>query len=159
MHYGLAGSPLKQLSITLLFFLVYGRESILPPNVLLPSLQLSQKVREEECIALESRINTLLKLEETRTRAKHKLDQHQQIVKRWFDEISSIDRKFNVRDMVLRWVKAHEDKGEHTKFQNLWLKPFIVKEKLGTSSFCLQTLEGQPYTYPVNVHALKKYFS
>jgi hypothetical protein len=26
------------------FFLVYGREAILPPNVLLPSLQLSKKV-------------------------------------------------------------------------------------------------------------------
>jgi hypothetical protein len=28
------------------FFLVYGREAILPPHVLLPSLQLSQKVKE-----------------------------------------------------------------------------------------------------------------
>jgi transposase InsO family protein len=36
------------------FFLVYGREAILPPNVLLPSLHLSQKVQEEECPALES---------------------------------------------------------------------------------------------------------
>jgi len=34
-------------------FLVYGRESILPPNVLLPSLQLSKKVEEKECLALE----------------------------------------------------------------------------------------------------------
>ena len=31
------------------FFLVYGREAILPPHILLPSLQLSQKVQEEEC--------------------------------------------------------------------------------------------------------------
>jgi hypothetical protein len=29
------------------FFLVYGRESILPPNFLLPLLQLSKKVQEE----------------------------------------------------------------------------------------------------------------
>jgi hypothetical protein len=29
------------------FFLVYGREAILPPHVLLPSLQLSQKIHEE----------------------------------------------------------------------------------------------------------------
>jgi hypothetical protein len=28
------------------FFLVYGREAILPPHILLPSLQLSQKVQE-----------------------------------------------------------------------------------------------------------------
>ena len=58
------------------FFLVYGREAILPPHVLLPSLQLSQKAQEEECPPLENWIKALLKLEEVRTQAKHKLDQH-----------------------------------------------------------------------------------
>jgi len=45
------------------FFLVYRREAILPPHVLLPSLQLSQKVQEEDFPPLESRINALLKLD------------------------------------------------------------------------------------------------
>jgi hypothetical protein len=45
------------------FFLVYGREVILPPHVLLPSLQLSQKVQEEEFPPLENQINDLVKLE------------------------------------------------------------------------------------------------
>jgi hypothetical protein len=36
------------------FFLVYGQEAIIPPNVLLPSFQLSQRVQEEECPALEN---------------------------------------------------------------------------------------------------------
>jgi hypothetical protein len=45
------------------FFLVYRREAILLPHVLLPSLQFSQKVQEEECPPLENQINTLLKLE------------------------------------------------------------------------------------------------
>jgi len=63
------------------FFLFYGREAILPPHVLLPSLQLSQKVQEEIFPPLESQINALLKLEEVRSQAKKKLDQHQQIVK------------------------------------------------------------------------------
>jgi hypothetical protein len=63
------------------FFLVYGREAILPPHVLRPSLQLSQKIQEEDCPPLESRINALLKLEEVRVQAKERLDQHQHIVK------------------------------------------------------------------------------
>jgi hypothetical protein len=92
-------------------FLVYGREVILPPNVFLPSLQLAKKVQEEECHALESRINALLKLEETRTQAKRKMDQHQQMVKRWFEKSYSTDRNFDVGDLVLRWDKAHEEKG------------------------------------------------
>jgi hypothetical protein len=57
------------------FFLIYGREVVLPPHVFLPSLQLLKKFQEEEC-PLENQINSLLKLEEVRTQAKHKLDQH-----------------------------------------------------------------------------------
>jgi transposase InsO family protein len=63
------------------FFLVYNREAILPLHVLLPSLQLLQKVQEEECPPLESQINALLKLEEVRSQEKRKLVQHQLIVK------------------------------------------------------------------------------
>jgi hypothetical protein len=87
------------------------------------------------------------------------LDQHQQIVKSWFDSNSSSDRNFDVGDLVLKWDKPHEGKGEHTKFQNLWLGPFVISEKLGPSSFRLHNLEGQPDTFPVNGQALKRYFT
>jgi hypothetical protein len=117
------------------FFIVYDREAILPPHVLLPSLQLSQKVLEEDCPPLESRISALLKLEEVRAQAKRKLDQHQLIVKNWFDSNSASNRNFEVGDLVLKWDKLHEGKREHTKFQNLWLGPFLIVEKLGPSSF------------------------
>jgi hypothetical protein len=63
------------------FFLVYGREAIMPPHILLPSLQLSQKIQEEDCPPLENQINSLMKLEEVRAQAKRKLDQHQLLVK------------------------------------------------------------------------------
>jgi hypothetical protein len=59
------------------FFLVYGREAILPPHILLPSLQLTQKVQEEDYPPLENQINALMKLEEVRAQAKCNLDQHQ----------------------------------------------------------------------------------
>jgi hypothetical protein len=140
-------------------FLVYGREVILPPHVLLPSLQLLQKVQEEEFPPLERRIHALLKLEEVRAQAKKKLDQHQQIVKSWFDSRSSLDRNFDVGDLVLKWDKNHAGKGEHTKFQNLWLGPFVIAEKLGPTSFHLHNLEGQPDTFPMNGQALKRLFS
>jgi hypothetical protein len=44
------------------FFLIYGRDTILLPHILLPSLQLSQKVQEEDYPPLEIWINALLKL-------------------------------------------------------------------------------------------------
>ena len=68
---------------------------------------------------MENRINALLKLEEVRSQAKWKLDQHQLIVKNWFDSNYASDRNFEVGDLVLKWDKLHEGKGEHTKFQNL----------------------------------------
>jgi hypothetical protein len=141
------------------FFLIYGREAILPPHILLPSLQLSQKIQEEDFPPLENRINALLKLEEVRAQEKQKLDQHQLVVIIWFDSKSASDRNFEVGDLVLKWDKPHEGKGEHTKFQNLWLGPFFIVEKLGPSSFRLQILEGHPDTYPVNGQALKRYFT
>jgi hypothetical protein len=77
-----------------------------------------------------------------RNQEKKKIDHHQQIVKGWFDSNSSLDRNFDVGYLVLKWDKSHEGKGEHTKFQNLWLGPFVISEKLGPNSFRLHNLEG-----------------
>jgi hypothetical protein len=76
----------------------------------------------------------LLKLEEARAQEKERLDQHQ-ILKGWFDSNSTSDRNFEVGDLVLKWDKPHDGKGEHTKFQNLWLGPFVIAKKLGPNSF------------------------
>jgi hypothetical protein len=94
-----------------------------------------------------------------RTQAKQNLYHHQQIVKSWFDANSSPDRNFDVGDLVLKWDKAHEGKGEHTKFQNLWLGLFVISKKLGPSSLRLHNLGGQPKTFLVNGQALKRYFA
>ena len=107
---------------------------------------------------MEKRVNTLLKLEEERNRSKQNFKKHQQIVKCWFDQSLSSNREFQVGDLVLKWDKSHEEKGDRTKFQKLWLGPFVIAEKLGQSSFRLQTLEGQCETFPVNGLILKKYF-
>ena len=80
------------------FFLVYGTEAILPPNLFLPSLQLAQSVQDEDCPAMEKMINTLLKLEEERDKSKQHFTKHQQIVKSWFDQSSSSNREFHVGD-------------------------------------------------------------
>ena len=87
-----------------------------------------------------------------------KFEKHQQTVKRWFDLRKSVSRDLDVGDLVLRWDKEHEDKGKHTKFQSLWLGPFIITEKLGPSTFRLQTLEGEVDDLPVNGHLIKRYF-
>ena len=80
---------------------------------------------------LQNRINTLVRLEEEREKFKNELYQHQQLIKIWFDENSSIDRHFHVWDLVLKWEKQNKDKNDYTKFQCFWLGPFTVIKHLG----------------------------
>ena len=86
---------------------------------------------------MDKLINTLIKLEEDMEKAKQHFEKHQQIVKSWFDQASVSNRYLQVGDLVVKWDKAHEEKGEHTKFQCLWLGPYITSEKLGPSTFRL----------------------
>ena len=119
---------------------------------------MAKYVQESDSSPLQQRIDYLLKLEEDRDKAKNKFYQHQQLVKKGFDERSSSDRDFWVGYLVLRWDKQHKDNKECTEFQRLWLGPFIVTEKIGPCIVWLQTLEGVIDTFPVNVFLLKKYF-
>ena len=52
------------------YFLVYGKEAILPPNIYLPSLQLAKSSHGRSSNVLQTRIDTLVKLKEERIKAK-----------------------------------------------------------------------------------------
>eukprot|EP00253_Pinus_taeda_P010355 PITA_10355 len=141
------------------FKLVYGKEAVLPTNLILPSLALLQFIEETPSSSLQLRHDQILKLEEEREKAKITHAKHQQIIKTSFDSISSGSKQFQVGDLVLKWDKAHEDKGKHTKFQKMWLGPFQIYEKIGHSTFMLQDLSGLRDSLPVNGLVLKKFFN
>jgi hypothetical protein len=67
------------------YFLVYGKEDILPPNISIPSLALVQSIEEQPCSSLQYRTNQIFKLEEVRDKAKDTFSHHQMIIKKWFD--------------------------------------------------------------------------
>ena len=56
------------------------------PNILFPSSQLAQASRGYNSEVLQDRINTLLKLEESRSKSKERFKHQQEIVKIWFDK-------------------------------------------------------------------------
>eukprot|EP00253_Pinus_taeda_P002734 PITA_02734 len=141
------------------FKLVYGKEAVLPTNIILPSLALVQFIEESHSSSLQLRHDQILKLEEEREKAKIIHAKHQQIIKSSFDSISSGSKQFQVGDLVLKWDKSHEDKGKHTKFQKMWLGPFQICEKIGHSTFILQDLSGLRDSLPVNGLILKKLFN
>jgi hypothetical protein len=76
-------------------------------------------------------------LDEEREKAKFKFTAHQQIVKIWFNKHKAKEFFFEVGDLVLKWDKENESKGKHSKFQNLWLRPFQVAEKIGAGTYRL----------------------
>ena len=105
------------------YFLVYGKEAILPLNIYLSSLHLAQSSHGRSSNLLETRIDILFKLKE-KNKAKEKFHIDQQRIKRWFDKHVVGDKQFQVGYLVLKWDKAREATGKHSKIQNLWLGPY-----------------------------------
>eukprot|EP00253_Pinus_taeda_P003846 PITA_03846 len=140
------------------YFLIYGQESILPPNFTLPSLQLFQASRGTPKTLLQERINQLVRLEELRDKPRNKFRKHKMIVKRWFDCHLEGDKDYQVGELVLKWDKLNEPKGKHTKSQHLWLGLFQIEEKIGQGTYRLKTLQGETKKLPVNGQNLKRYF-
>ena len=122
------------------YTLVYGKEAILPQNILLSSSQLTQASRGAGSKILQARINTFLKLEESRIKSKERFKHQQEIVKIWFDKHKSRKGISYIGYFVLKWDHPHDEKWKHTKFQHLWVGPFQIVEKLGPSTYNLQDL-------------------
>ena len=120
------------------YTLVYGKEAILPPNILLPSSQLAQASWGSGSEVLQACINTLLKLEEFQLKSKEIFKQQQEIVMRWFDKWKSGKWNFEIGDLVLKWDHPHCEKGKYTKFQHLWVGPYHITNNLGPLTYKLQ---------------------
>ena len=126
---------------------------------MLPSSIIAQESRGSENEVLQMRICNLLKAEEARSKARERFEQQQELIKRWFNKHKSRTKDFEVGDLVLKWDHPHDEKGNHTKFQQLWVGPFQIVAKLGPSTYKLQDLQGWEENLPVNGLVLKPYFS
>jgi hypothetical protein len=49
---------------------------------------------------------------------------------------------FQIGDLVLKWDTPIKDKGKNSKFQQIWLHHFLVKENIGLGTHRLQNREG-----------------
>jgi hypothetical protein len=62
-------------------------------------------------------------------------------------------------DLVLKWDAPKKNKGKHSKFKSLWIKPFKISETFPNNTYKLQNLEGaEVFGGPVNGHFLKRFF-
>ena len=66
---------------------------------------------------------------------------------------------FQVGDWVLKWDALKEKKGNHGKFDALWMRPFVIAQVQMNNTFILHNLEGEgAFDGPVNGRFLKLYF-
>ena len=126
---------------------------------MLPYSTIVQDSRGTDNKILQLRIYNLLKVEESRSRAKERFKEQQEVVKRWFDKHKAGTKEFEVGDLFLKWDHLHDEKGKHTKIQQLWVCPFLIASNLGPSTYKLQDLQGWEENLPVNGLVLKPYFS
>ena len=137
------------------FNLVYGKDAVIPANLVLPSLALVQFIEESPSSSIQLRHDQILKLEEEREKARIIHAKHQQIIKSSFDTTSTSSNQLQVGDLVLKWDKAHDDKGKHTKFQSMWIGKFTFHEKIGQHTYHLESPDGKIESLPVNDQDLK----
>jgi hypothetical protein len=60
---------------------------------------------------------------------------------------------------VLIWNKAKEKPSMHTKFEVLWIGPYIIENILGFNSYMLKDMKGKILLMPINVKHLKGFFN
>jgi hypothetical protein len=68
-------------------------------------------------------------------------------------------KNFQKGELVLLWNKAKENPSMHTKFEALWIRPYVIEKILGFNSYMLQDMKGKRLMFPVNGKHLKGFFS
>ena len=61
---------------------------------------------------------------------------YQKRIKEAFDKKAKTDN-FQVGDLVLKWDALKEKKGNHGKFDALWMRPFVITQTQGRNTFML----------------------
>jgi hypothetical protein len=76
------------------------------------------------------------------------MNQRQQIIKKYFDHSTTM-KDFQKGQLVFLRNKAKENPSLHTKFEPLWIGPFIIENILGYNSYLLKDMKGIVQMLPV----------
>ena len=138
------------------FQLVHGGEAMLPIECEIPSLKLAIELLPATT-PLEERILYLEQLDEHRRDAVTTNEAHKKQVKAQYDK-SVRPRVYSEGDLVLLY-NQDKDKLGASKFNPMWIGPYIVKRVLKCGAYELVDFEGFPLKEPRNGLYLKKYYA
>jgi hypothetical protein len=92
-------------------------------------------------IDIPQRIHPLLALKEQRIFSLKNLKKKQHTIKKYFDKRDK-STTFAADEKFILWDSSHSDKGKHSKFQKLWLGPYIISFVVGNKSYLLKDIDG-----------------
>jgi hypothetical protein len=133
------------------FFLVYGAEACLPPEITMGSLRVQafdEELQEQQCS------QDVDLVDERRWRAAVRNARYNQALRR-YHQLFVHSRELRVRDLVLRRIINRE--GLH-KLSPSWESPFKVSKVCRPSSVRLATEEGVQLPNPWNIEHLRKIY-
>ena len=107
---------------------------------------------------MQERLDELVGLTETRKEASIKNQKLQLQVKTLYDR-RTISKKIQNGDLVLMCNARIEDKGNHGKFDPIWLGPYLIESTWGEDSYIIKDLSDNILEFPVHGKFLKRYFS
>eukprot|EP00253_Pinus_taeda_P006620 PITA_06620 len=138
------------------FDLVYGFATIFPTSLAAPVVKLLLEAGNEED-PVQRRLNKMVHLQQTREEVFKNTSKLQEKIKKIYDKKAKVDN-FQLDDVVLKWDARNEEKGKHSKFENLWKGPFKIAAYRGENTFLLKEMNGEDCPGgPINGRLLKWY--
>ena len=139
------------------FSFVYGMEVVLPIEVEIPSLRVIMETKLSEAEWIQNRFDQLNLIEEKRMAALYHGQLYQKRMKKAFDKKVK-PREFREGGLVLRKIMSFnaDSRGKWTpNFEG----PYVVKKAFSGGALILETMDGEEFSRPMNVDAVKKYFA
>ena len=133
------------------FYLVYGTEAVLPPEVILRAPRVEQFREEDQTEAREVDLNCL---EEVRNTALLRVEKYQQELRRQYQK-KVFPRSFEVGDLVLK--KDCRTIGKN-KLSTPWEGPFIISEVAKLGAYVLAEVDGDTLQSTWNADQLRRFY-
>jgi hypothetical protein len=134
------------------FFMVYGAEVVLPPEVTMVSLRVKTY---DEAAQDQLRREDIDLVDERRWQSTIKNARYRQALQRYHQRFMR-SRELQVDDLVLRWILSREGMN---KLSPGWEGPFRVNRVCRPGCVRLTTEDGEPVPHPWNIEHIRKFYA
>jgi hypothetical protein len=143
------------------FFLLYGREALLPLEFTLPTYPLNNTppLNEQECLKRRV-INLEAKLKSAQEQAQRRITSAQEIYKEWYNRKlgAQPQAQYQIGDQVLK-TRVHLTLALSNKLEPRLGGPFFVHQVGPSGTYKLRTPQGKVLQKLIHGNHLKKYLA